>query len=85
MKGCFVTLFYLALLEFCWPQAGFSPAPHWVIAVRRDYRLAAFHLFEQPRQAPKTVGVHASFPAFVRVAYLWLLMAVQPRHLQRIF
>jgi len=55
--------------------AGFSPAAHWLIAVAAIIAVAAFHLFEQPPQAPKTTGVHASFPAFVRVAYLWLLIA----------
>jgi hypothetical protein len=54
---------------------GFSPAAHWLIAIATFAAVAAFHLFEQPRQAPKTAGVHASFPAFVRVAYLWLLIA----------
>ena len=54
---------------------GFSLVAHWLIAVAAIAAVAAFHLFEQPRQAPKTTGVHTSFPVFVRVAYLWLLVA----------
>lgn len=54
---------------------GFSPVAHWLIAVAAIAAVAAFHLFEQPRQAPKTAGVHTSFPAFVRVAFLWLMIA----------
>jgi len=54
---------------------GFSPIAHWLIAIAAIAAVAAFHLFEQPRQAPKTAGVHASFPAFVQIAYLWLLIA----------
>ena len=75
----------LSIVGVLLTATGFSPAAHWLIAVAAITAVAAFHLFEQPRQAPKTAGVHASFPAFVRVAYLWLLMASASGHLQRIF
>jgi uncharacterized protein involved in response to NO len=35
----------------------------------------ALRLFERPQQAPKIKGVHSSFPVFVRLAYVWLLIA----------
>lgn len=35
----------------------------------------ALRLFEAPQQPPKIKGVHPSFPVFVRVAYVWLLIA----------
>ncbi len=35
----------------------------------------ALRLFERPLQPAKTRGVHASFPYFVRVAYVWLVIA----------
>jgi hypothetical protein len=35
----------------------------------------ALRLFARPQQAAKTRGVHASFPVFVRLAYLWLIVA----------
>ena len=35
----------------------------------------ALRLFERPRRAPKTKGVHTSFPYFVRLAYVWLAVA----------
>lgn len=35
----------------------------------------ALHVFETSIQAPKTNGVHASFPVFVRTAYVWLIVA----------
>jgi uncharacterized protein involved in response to NO len=35
----------------------------------------AFHLFERTERPAKTIGVHPSFPVFVRIAYLWLLLA----------
>ena len=65
----------LSIVGVLLAATGFSPAAHWLIAVAATIAVAAFHLFEQPSQAPKTAGVHASFPAFVRVAYLWLLIA----------
>jgi hypothetical protein len=55
--------------------AGFSQIGHWAVAAAVVSAVSAFHLFEQPRQEPKTTGVHASFPAFVRIAYLWLVIA----------
>lgn len=55
--------------------AGFSQAAQWMISAAAATAVVGFHLFEQPRQAPKTAGVHVSFPAFVRIAYVWLLVA----------
>lgn len=54
---------------------GFSKVAPWVIAAAGVAAVAAFHLFKRPRQAPKTAGVHVSFPVFVRIAYIWLLTA----------
>ena len=55
--------------------AGFTQAAHWVIAVAAVVAVAAFRFLEQPIQKAKIAGVHASFPAFVRIAYLWLIIA----------
>lgn len=35
----------------------------------------ALRLFELPRRPAKIKGVHASFPVFVRLAYMWALIA----------
>lgn len=37
--------------------------------------IAALHIFQKPEKAAKTTGVHPSFPAFVKVAYIWLAVA----------
>jgi uncharacterized protein involved in response to NO len=37
--------------------------------------ISALGVFSPAQRAPKTTGVHASFPMFVRVAYGWLLVA----------
>lgn len=37
--------------------------------------ISALRLFERPDRAPKTLGVTPSFPFFVRMAYLWLLIS----------
>jgi uncharacterized protein involved in response to NO len=34
------------------------------------------HVFTRSERAPKTQGIHGSFPAFVRIAYAWMLIAV---------
>lgn len=36
---------------------------------------SALRLFELPAQQAKTRGVHAAFPLFVRLAYVWLVVA----------
>lgn len=35
----------------------------------------ALHLFTKPHGRAKVQGIHASFPVFVRLAYIWLLVA----------
>jgi hypothetical protein len=35
----------------------------------------ALRIFDRPVQQPKTRGVHRTFPAFVRTAYAWLIVA----------
>lgn len=37
--------------------------------------IAALRMFEPACREPKTRGVHVSFPVFVRMAYVWLLVA----------
>ena len=37
--------------------------------------IVALQIFSRPCQAAKTKGVHISFPAFVRSAYVWLMVA----------
>ena len=54
---------------------GISQVAHWMIAAAAVIAVAALRLFQQPRQAAKTAGVHGSFPAFVRIAYVWMVIA----------
>ena len=56
-------------------QAGVVDAAPWLIALAAAISVRAFHLFGPAERPAKTTGVHDSFPAFVRVAYLWLLIA----------
>jgi hypothetical protein len=35
----------------------------------------ALHLTERPHARPKVQGIHPSFPFFIRIAYLWLVIA----------
>ena len=37
--------------------------------------IAAIRFFEPATKAAKTINVHASFPIFIRVAYVWLVIA----------
>ncbi len=35
----------------------------------------ALHLTQRPHGRPKVLGIHASFPSFIRLAYAWLVIA----------
>ena len=35
----------------------------------------ALHLTQRPLGQPKVLGIHPSFPSFVRIAYVWLVVA----------
>jgi len=54
---------------------GFSHAAPWLIAAAAITAVAALHLLERSSRPAKTAGVHSSFPFFVRIAYVWLLIA----------
>jgi hypothetical protein len=54
---------------------GFTQVAHWIIATSAVGAVAAFRLLEKPLQKPKIAGVHPAFPWFVRMAYLWLVIA----------
>jgi uncharacterized protein involved in response to NO len=52
--------------------------PHlapWVIALAAITAVAAFHLSGRAERTAKTAGIHVSFPVFIRIAYVWLLIA----------
>jgi uncharacterized protein involved in response to NO len=65
----------LSILGVAFAQARLAHVAPWVLAVAVIVSVAAFHLFGPPARPAKTVGVHASFPVFVRIAYAWLIMA----------
>jgi hypothetical protein len=54
---------------------GFAFAGSCLILTGAILATAAIRIFESAINEPKTRGVHASFPAFVRMAYAWLLVA----------
>ena len=43
-----------------------------MIAEEPLLHLLLFIFSDAPNAAAKTVGVHSSFPVFVRIAYVWL-------------
>lgn len=47
----------------------------WFFVVSAALAITAIRVFERREQPAKTKGVHASFPAFVRMAYGWLMIA----------
>lgn len=47
----------------------------WLFMASSALAISALRMFSGSQQKPKTRGVHRSFPAFVRLAYVWLLVA----------
>ncbi len=65
----------LSILGVAIAEARFVHVAPWVLAIAVIISVVAFHLFGRPARPAKTVGVHASFPVFVRIAYAWLIIA----------
>lgn len=65
----------LSILGVLFAVTGLLQAAHWLLVIAAVVAVTAFHLFERPLQPAKTTGVHVSFPAFVRMAYVWLIIA----------
>jgi hypothetical protein len=65
----------LSIVGVALTQAGsFHTAP-WLFATASALSVGAFHLLRPAERPAKTSGVHASFSSFVRIAYVWLLVA----------
>ena len=54
---------------------GFAVFSAAVLPLAAVSAIAAFGIFEHPVQSPKLNGVHATFPLFIRAAYVWLFIA----------
>jgi len=54
---------------------GFAFAGSCLLILGATLAAAAIRIFEHEVNEPKTRGVHASFPFFVRLAYGWLMVA----------
>jgi hypothetical protein len=56
-------------------MAGWWVAAAVVLLLAALLSVASLRLFQAPVKPPKTVGVHTTFPLFVRFAYVWLLVS----------
>jgi len=55
--------------------AGFGSMGTWILVPAAVLGGAALRMFEPACQKPKIRGVHSSFPFFIRMAYVWLVIA----------
>lgn len=65
----------LDLLGVVVAQAAWFAVASWLIAASAWLSVVAFHLFTPTERPAKTLGVHSSFPVFIRLAYTWFLIA----------
>jgi hypothetical protein len=56
-------------------QAGFFHTAPWLFAIAAAFSVGAFHLLRPAERPAKTTGIHPSFSSFVRIAYVWLVLA----------
>lgn len=62
------------LLGIALTLAGLIGPATWCFVAGALGVAGAIRIFEPAATAPKTRGVHASFPVFVRIAYVWLIV-----------
>ncbi len=55
--------------------AGIGSVGSWIFVLGAALAGAALRMFEPARQEAKIRGVHSSFPFFIRMAYVWLVIA----------
>ena len=55
--------------------AGWLPIATFLIAISAVTVVFALHLTERPHGRAKVLGIHPSFPYFIRIAYAWLVVA----------
>lgn len=72
--------FLFAALGGAWLSilAGFAQIPQLaaiLLPVAAVCAILALRVWEKPVQPAKTQGVHPSFPAFIRIAYVWLIVS----------
>jgi uncharacterized protein involved in response to NO len=52
------------------------PKPATILLVSSTVAVGiALHLTQRPHGRPKVQGIHPSFPSFIRIAYVWLVIA----------
>jgi len=55
--------------------AGFPQAATILLVLGALTIAPALHLIDRPHGPAKTIGIHPSFPVFIRLAYAWLIVA----------
>jgi uncharacterized protein involved in response to NO len=55
--------------------AGWMAVEVWSLTAGMIAAIYALRLFEWPERPAKVKGVHASFPVFIRLAYVWAIIA----------
>jgi hypothetical protein len=65
----------LVLLGVAAGLSGFPLVATTLLATSAILIAPALHLIERPHGPAKTIGIHPSFPVFIRLAYVWLVIA----------
>jgi uncharacterized protein involved in response to NO len=74
-KRGFAAVLIVNLLGILCGSVGWIKAATILLALGSIAVGFALHLFEKPQCAAKIQGIHASFPVFVRLVYVWLMIA----------
>jgi hypothetical protein len=63
------------LLGLVFALSGYSGVASCLFVAGASLAVVALRMFEPAVNEPKTRGIHTSFPFFIRMAYVWLLVA----------
>jgi hypothetical protein len=65
----------LSIIGVVLAQAGLAHIAPWLFAIAAVASVHALHLLRQGERPAKNAGVHPSFSTFIRIAYIWLMLA----------
>lgn len=74
-KRTFITVLVLDAAGVLCGSFGLIKTATILLAIGAALVSVAFHLFEKPTGTAKVQGIHPSFPVFVRLVYVWLVIA----------
>jgi uncharacterized protein involved in response to NO len=65
----------LSIIGVVLAQAGLAHVAPWLLAIAAAASVKALHVLRSGQRPAKNQGVHPSFSVFIRIGYIWLMLA----------